>query len=119
MHKRSIEPRIIRAGQAQIYCGMCDRVFNAEIRPYLTEIRIGVQGVGFDRFEMDEVLNDYIDRYGRAPSKAKENDKCKKERNQARVYTKGAVCGTLISASVDAEYAKALARATGKMRKST
>ena len=33
--------------------------FNAEVRPYLTEIPIGKQGIGFDRLELDAWVDDY------------------------------------------------------------
>jgi hypothetical protein len=44
-------PRIIRFRDAPFYLGMDRRRFNAEVRPYLTEIPIGKQGVAFDRVE--------------------------------------------------------------------
>lgn len=62
-----LQPRIIRVNKAPVYCGMCKYVFNQEIRPYLREVRIGTQGKGFDRLEMDRVLDDYIERCSRAP----------------------------------------------------
>jgi hypothetical protein len=39
--------------------------FNAEVRPSLTEIPIGKQGVGFDRLELDDWVDEYITRNGR------------------------------------------------------
>ena len=53
--------RIIRAGYAKAYAGMSERVFNRAIRPFLREIEIGEQGVGFDRVELDRVLEQYIE----------------------------------------------------------
>jgi hypothetical protein len=38
--------------------------FNAEVRPYLTEVPIGKQGIGFDRLELDAWLDDYVFRRG-------------------------------------------------------
>lgn len=39
--------------------------FNREVRPHLTEVRIGVQGVAFDRLELDAWADDYKSRNGR------------------------------------------------------
>jgi len=101
-------PRIIRVKQVFSYCGMSERIFNVEIRPYLTVIQIGIQGVGFDRLELDEVLNEYIQRYGRAPTQKLENDKCKKsERRLAVASTIGKVSGTSTKELAVSEYAKA------------
>jgi hypothetical protein len=58
-------PRFIRARDAHGYCGMCRAVFNQVLRPYLTEIPIGTQGVAFDRLEMDAALEQYKSRNGR------------------------------------------------------
>jgi len=103
-----MQPRLIRATKAPIYCGMCERIFNAEIRPFLTEIVIGVQGIGFDRVEIDEILDDYISRYGRAPTKNVENDKCKKsERRLAVASMIDKVSGTSTKELAVSEYAKA------------
>jgi hypothetical protein len=42
-------PRLIRLRDAPFYQGMDRNRFNAEVRPFLTEIPIGDQGVAFDR----------------------------------------------------------------------
>lgn len=39
--------------------------FNIEVRPYLAEIPIGRQGIGFDRLELDRWVDDYVARNGR------------------------------------------------------
>jgi hypothetical protein len=41
--------------------------FNTEVRPYLTEFPIGIQGIGFDRIEMDAYADQYVSRNGRPP----------------------------------------------------
>ena len=46
-------PRILRANVAPAYLGMCRTEFNKAVRPYVREFRIGVQGIGFDREELD------------------------------------------------------------------
>ena len=54
-----LRPRVIRFRDAPRYVGMDRNLFNAEVRPYLTEIPIGKQGVGFDRLELDAWLDEY------------------------------------------------------------
>ena len=50
--------------------GMDRNRFNAEVRPHLTEIPIGKQGIGFDRLELDAWVDDYKARNGR-PGRSK------------------------------------------------
>ena len=120
MSNLALQPRIIRVGQAPSYCGMSDRVFEADIRPHLTEIKIGVQGKAFDRFELDEVLNQYIARYGRAPAVKKENDKCNKnERKPVAASMTGKVSGISTSKSQVSEFARARERANAKKQNDT
>ena len=54
-----VQPRIIRFRDAPTYLGMDRNRFNAEVRPYLTEIPIGTQGIGFDRLELDAWVDNY------------------------------------------------------------
>jgi hypothetical protein len=58
-------PRIIRFRDAPAYLGMDRARFNAEVRPYLTEIPIGKQGIGFDRLDLDAWADEYKARNGR------------------------------------------------------
>jgi hypothetical protein len=44
--------------------------FNVEVRPLLTEVRIGKQGIAFDRLELDAWVDDYLARNGR-PGRSK------------------------------------------------
>lgn len=60
MIKLSFTPRIIRAKQAPGYLGMCRDVFNKTVRPYVNEFPIGLQGIGFDRVELDQWADAYI-----------------------------------------------------------
>ncbi len=46
-------PRFIRLRDAYFYLGMDRNRFNSEVRPYVTEVRIGTQGIAFDRLELD------------------------------------------------------------------
>ncbi|GLH31735.1 hypothetical protein BR1R5_11210 [Pseudomonas sp. BR1R-5] len=58
--KQRILPRIIRAGSAPAYLGMCRDEFHKTVRPYVREFPIGIQGVGFDRYELDDWADAYI-----------------------------------------------------------
>ena len=46
-----LQPRVVRFRDAPSYLGMDRNRFNAEVRPFLTEVPIGTQGIGFDRLE--------------------------------------------------------------------
>ncbi len=58
-------PRLIRLRDAPAYLGMDRNRFNAEVRPLLTEIPIGKQGVAFDRLELEAWVDEYKSRNGR------------------------------------------------------
>ncbi len=61
--------RFIRLRDAFDYLGMDKNRFNSEVRPYLTEIPIGRQGIAFDRLEMDAWADQYMARNGRPAAK--------------------------------------------------
>src|SRR4051794_38372139 len=61
----SFSPRLIRFRDAPSYLGMDRNRFNREVRPYLTQVPIGHQGVAFDRLELDDWADDHIRRNGR------------------------------------------------------
>ena len=61
--------RFLRLRDAPQYLGMDKNRFSREVRPYLTEIPIGKQGIAFDRLEMDAWADRYIERKGRPPKK--------------------------------------------------
>ena len=50
---------------APFYLGMDKNRFNAEVRPYVVEIRMGKQGVALDRFDLDAWVDQYKARNGR------------------------------------------------------
>ena len=58
-------PRLLRFRDAPDYLGMDRNRFNLEVRPYITEIPIGRQGIAFDRIEMDAWADRYIESNGR------------------------------------------------------
>jgi hypothetical protein len=57
-------PRLVRQRDAPFYLGMDRNRFKAEIRPYLIQVSIGVQGIAFDRLELDAFAEQYISRNG-------------------------------------------------------
>jgi len=64
-HSHKILPRLIRFRDAPQYLGMDRNRFNREVRGEIMEIKIGKQGIAFDRLELDRWVNDYIKRNGR------------------------------------------------------
>ncbi|WP_322361875.1 hypothetical protein [Pseudomonas sp. Teo4] len=58
--EQQILPRILRYRSAPGYLGMCRAEFNKTVRPFVREFPIGAQGVGFDRYELDEWADNYI-----------------------------------------------------------
>jgi hypothetical protein len=65
----AVPPRVIRFRDASRYVGMDRYRFNSEVRPFLTEIPIGTQGIGFDRLELDAWVDEYFARNGRPARK--------------------------------------------------
>ena len=59
--------RFVRLRDAPQYFGMDRNRFNRDVRPYLTEIPIGAQGVAFDSLEMDVWDNEYKLKNGKPP----------------------------------------------------
>ena len=65
MNESPLLPRLVRFRDAPFYLGMDRNRFNAEVRPQLTEIPIGTQGIAFDRLELDAWVEQYKSRNGR------------------------------------------------------
>ena len=105
----------IRFRDAPRYLGMDRNRFNAEVRPYLTEIPIGKQGIGFDRLELDAWVDDYKSRNGRP---ARKGDKTW-DANEYPASSCGPGSGTSTSASSGGEFARALAQLSSKKRNGT
>ena len=58
-------PRLVRFRDAPTYLGVDRNRYNREVRPHLTTIPIGQQGIAFDRLELDAWVEDYISCNGR------------------------------------------------------
>ncbi|WP_367615284.1 hypothetical protein [Pseudomonas shirazensis] len=123
-----ILPRVIRAGEAPNYLGMCRAEFNKTVRPYVSEFPIGERGIGFDREELDAWVNDYIQSMAIAKEGAQgrqspgserpSGDKGWRERqSQASPSVTGS--GTSTRRSTEKEFTRALELVTGRKRKST
>lgn len=105
-----LQPRIVRAGQAPAYCGMGRELFSDQIRPFVSVIEMGKQGLGFDRLELDAALDEYISRRGRAPAQKWSNAKCQKT---GMVSALGVAPGTSRNELTDRGFAKALDQLAG------
>lgn len=110
----SITPRLIRFRDAPRYLGMDRNRFNRDVRPYVTEIPIGRQGIAFDRLELDAWVDQYMSRNGRSGQLIGELTWDAEERRDSSSWVRS---GISTSKSGDADFAKALARATSKKRK--
>ena len=111
-----IIPRIIRLRDAPVYLGMDKNRFNNEVRCHLTEIKIGTQGIAFDRLDLDAWVDDYKSRVGRPGTRKQEKVTCQKRH---RVSQKGATSGTSTQSSRERDFTKALEQATLKKRNAT
>lgn len=112
-----IAPRLIRLRDAPQYLGMDPNRFNAEVRPYLTEIPIGIQGVAFDKVDLDAWAEQYKQRNGR-PGKATKGGQPWDAREH-RGSSKEAKRGTSRRQSQVRELEKALERVTSRKRRDT
>jgi hypothetical protein len=111
-----LQPRLIRFRDAPYYLGMDRNRFNAEVRPSLTEIPIGTQGIAFDRLELDAWVEQYKRRNGRPAQRKGTLTWDDKERQASSI---AAASGTSISATEVDAFAKALASATSRKRRNT
>jgi hypothetical protein len=112
-HSR-ITPRLIRFRDAPRYLGMDRNRFNAEVRPYLVEIRIGKQGIAFDRLELDAFAEQYISRNG-CPGKPMGELPWPTKRHPASLS--GAKSGTSTKGSAESAFKAALKQVASKKPK--
>lgn len=108
-----LQPRIVRFRDAPGYVGMDRNRFNAEVRPFLVEVPIGAQGIGFDRLELDRWVDEYIARNGRPAQNGVELWDA--NNRQASGSVRGS--GTSKSKSKDGAFTAALERAGLTKRK--
>ena len=110
-----LKPRVVRFRDAPAYLGMDRNRFNAEVRPFLTEVPIGTQGIGFDRLELDAWFEDYKSCNGRPAQKGEHSW----DANESPASFSGPGSGTSTSTSSGGEFAKALAQLASKKPKDT
>ncbi|MDH3515037.1 MAG: hypothetical protein OEM83_09255 [Gammaproteobacteria bacterium] len=109
-----IVPRLLRLRDAPAYLGMDRNRFNKDVRSLVTEIRIGSQGIAFDRLELDAWVDQYKARNERPRSDT--GDELWDE-NTRRVSAKGGASGISRSRSrAMADFTRALARVKSKRR---
>lgn len=109
-------PRLIRLRDVPFYMGMDKNRFNVEVRPEVTEIPIGEQGIAFDRLDLDEWIDEYKACNGR-PGLLKGETTWDKEERQA--YTNVTADGTSINKSEAGAFAKALAKSASQRPRNT
>ena len=104
-------PRLVRLRDAPFYLGMDRNRYNSDVRPYLTEIPIGEQGIAFDRLELDAWADQYKSRNGR-PGQPKGARLWDAKDRQASLNE--GMSGISTKASTDGEFVKALAQLNSK-----
>ena len=117
MKHSKLLPRFIRLRDAPAYLGMDKHRFNNEVRPRLTEIPIGIQGIAFDRLDLDAWAEHYKHCSGR-PAASKNRSLEIWDENERQVSSSGENIGKLTKRSLNAEFAKALALASSKKPRS-
>jgi hypothetical protein len=65
LRSAEVLPRVLRIRDAPAYLGMNRALFNQLVRPQVSEVVIGIQGVAFDRLELDAWWAQYKQSYGR------------------------------------------------------
>lgn len=108
-----IQPRLIRLRDAPAYLGMNRNHFNKAVRPALTEIRIGKQGIAFDRLELDAWVEQYKSCNGR-PARNQGDDLW--DAIEAPGYGSGVGSGISTSRSSATAFTKALERVNSRRR---
>jgi len=88
--------------------------FNTEVRPYLTEIPIGKQGIAFDRLDLDAWVDQYKSRNGRPGQRKGDQLWDAKERPASSC---GGRLGISIKSSTDKELKRLLEQAVSKKRR--
>ncbi|MBP2270779.1 hypothetical protein ACF8Q9_22470 [Pseudomonas sp. TYF_15] len=125
-------PRIIRAGDAPGYLGMCRDEFKNTVRPFVREFPIGKQGIGFDRLELDAWVDAYIEAMAVEKAADQDNNRPRSERlavtskenpwpkRQSQASRKcRAASGKSTKSTGESEFKRALALVTGKKQSNT
>ena len=62
-----MQPRLIRLRDAPNYLGMDRNRFNTEVRTCLNTLKIGKQGIAFDRMDLDQWADEFKKKQGKPP----------------------------------------------------
>jgi hypothetical protein len=108
-------PRLLRFRDAPHYLGMDRNRFNAEVRPYVTNIPIGRQGIAFDRLELDAWADQYKSRNGRPAERRTSWD----AENHRASRNEAASGGSTRKLRDTEEWQKAVARVISRRRNAT
>ena len=108
--------RIFRAGEAPGYLGVNRNLFDSDFRPHLTEWQISPQAIGFDRYEMDELIDKILAAKGRParpyePGESSWAEKLRRASSIDRAY------GTSTNGSKGSEFARVLAQLASQKQK--
>jgi predicted DNA-binding transcriptional regulator AlpA len=109
-------PRFLRLRDSPAYLGMDRNRFNGAVRPSLTVIPIGGQGIAFDRLELDAWAEDHKRRNGR-PGRPKGGRSW--DARERRALSKGKASGTSTNALAGVEFARALEQLGLRKRRSS
>jgi hypothetical protein len=113
------------------YLGMCRDEFNKTVRPNVREFPIGKQGVAFDRIELDEWADAYIESKSIEKAAKQDNNRPRSERQgetkggnpcrekRSPVSIRKVESGKSTKCSEVSDFEKALALVTGKKPSST
>ena len=113
-HVIQLIPRLIRHRDAPFYLGMDKNRFNTEVRPDLNEIPIGIQGIAFDRIDLDTWVDDYKSRNGRPTSK--QQGEVLWDANEVQGFAVAPGSGISKNRSSEKRFAKLLEQAISKKR---
>jgi hypothetical protein len=102
-------PRFIRLRDAPRYLGMDKNRFNSDVRPHVTVIPIGTQGVAFDRVDLDSWADHYKNRNGRPAAESERRKPWETKHRQVSPSEVGS--GTSTKCSEEYAFEKALQRA--------
>jgi hypothetical protein len=102
-------PRFIRMRHAPQYVGMDRNRFNRDVRPYVPNIRIGTQGIAFDRVDLDDWADEYKNRNGCPAARSGRRKLWETEKRQGSSTVMGS--GTSRRGTEEYAFAKALRRA--------
>jgi hypothetical protein len=109
------------------YLGMYRDEFNKTVRPNVREFPIGKQGIGFDRIELDQWADAYIESMAIEKAANQDNNQPRSGRQgaskwrekQSPASTRGTEFGTSTKSSEVSDFRKALDQAKGRKRSST